>query len=124
MVHISKLLQYAEKIKSEEHHLQKPIILRLSGVTFDSRQQTLSQVNDDTPVRLQRDRRNEYDYYAVKVEAFVEELWKEVGFLPKPAAKKYAPLMDSGDEFNIKVHALKGGGQLNYGLDICITPKK
>jgi hypothetical protein len=79
---------------------------------------------------LERDRRNEYDFYAVKVMALVDDQWQHIGFIPKTMSKKLSNSLDQGAELKCSVNKLKGGmvsevnnEKLNFGLDITIEGK-
>lgn len=129
MVKKSSLLDYAAKLKEAAELKQRRIIARVAGVTFEGRQELLKQVKDDTPIRLERDRRNEYDFYAVKVMAELNQVWEHVGFLPATMSKRVAKSLDDGLRLDAGVHKVKGGfeverddsvEELNYGLDIFI----
>ena len=71
----NNLRNYAEHVRSEDNGLDRRIIARLAGVTFEGRQKMLAKMDNRTPVRLERDRRNEYDFHAVKVMAKIKNRW-------------------------------------------------
>lgn len=97
------------------------MVCKVSGVTFDNRQEVLSRLLDDTPVRLVRDRRNEHDFYAVRVEAFIDAKWCDVGFVPSSINKNIASSLDAGILLEAKVWKRVGGeGDFYFGLSIII----
>lgn len=97
------------------------MVCKLSGVTFDKRQEALSKVEPDTPLRLSRDRRNNFDFYAVFVEAFIDLKWADVGFVPASINKEIASALDAGVALEAKVWKKIGGeGDFFYGLSIII----
>lgn len=134
-----KLRHYAAKVKLENKGLDRRIVARITGVTFDGRQEVLARVEKNTPLRLERDRRNEYDFYAVGVWAFLplykdftEELegWQQVGFIPKNMSKLISRSLDNGVVLECSVHKVSGGmvsefsgEQFNYGLEVVLQPK-
>jgi hypothetical protein len=127
----NNLRNYADRVKSEDNGLDRRIIARLAGVTFEGRQKLLAKMNRNTPVRLERDRRNEYDFYAVQVMAKLKNKWHHVGFIPRTMSKLIAKGLDKGNLLSAEVHRVTGGmtddysgEQLNYGLEIRITPER
>lgn len=128
MIKLSDLKKYADKVKPINHLLTKEVILRVAGVTFDGRQEVLEKVTANTRVSLARDPFNTYDPYAIKVLVHVDGDWRDSGFLPKAAARKYSPLLDGGEDFKVEVYKIKGGFEhdsgekASLGLDIIIKP--
>lgn len=133
MVKKSSLLAYANKVKGGTDLKPRKIIARIAGVTFEGRQEKIAHIKSDTQIKLERDRRNEYDFYAVKVLALLNGTWEHVGFLPKTMSRNISKSLDEGVALNPSVHKVKGGysvpastmgdeytEKLNYGLDICI----
>ena len=125
----TSLLDYAARLKDGAVLTQRRITARVAGVTFEGRQELLKKVNSDTPIKLERDRRNEFDFYAVKVMALLGDKWEHVGFLPKAMSKKMAKSLDDGLTLTAGVEKVKGGYEigdgeksmeLNYGLDIFV----
>lgn len=129
MIDLDKLKSFADGIETHDHLLDKSVILRVVGVSFDGRQDIVSKLTKETEIKIRRDKRNKYDYYAVEVLALIENNWQQIGFLPKHAAKKYAEFMDTGQEFISTIHNLKGGqttengNKLAFGLDVTISKK-
>lgn len=126
----SILLKYAAQIKSSSDLSERKIVARVVGVTFEERQQLLDKITPETSMMLERDRRNEYDFYAVKVMALVDDQWQHIGFIPKTMSKKLSNSLDQGAELKCSVNKLKGGmvsevnnEKLNFGLDITIEGK-
>ncbi len=123
----SSLTDYAARMKQKVELTQRRIIARVAGVTFEERQDLLKKVTDKTPIKLERDRRNEYDFNAIKVLAEIDGEWAHVGFLPKTMSKNVAKSLDDGLKLEAGVHKVKGGFKmndsdelLNYGLDIFV----
>ena len=129
---VGKLKKYAEKVKHKTSHLlDEEMVARVAGVTFEDRQEVLALVDEGTPVKLIRDRRNEYDFYAVGVWVEIEGVWKQAGFIPNPMCKKVSKSMDNGVKFSSSVHRVKGGMKsdytgelLNYGLEVNVVPER
>lgn len=126
----NKLKHYADRIKQEARGLDRVIIARLAGVTFEGRQEYLAKMSSTTEVRLERDRRNQYDFNAVKIMAYFkkDDLWEHVGFIPSTMSKLIATSLDNGVELSTVVHRVTGGmvtesgDQLNFGLEVKILP--
>jgi hypothetical protein len=127
MIRKANLLDYAARLKDKDK--PRKIVARVAGVTFEGRQELLKKIKPDTPIRLERDRRNEHDFYAVKVLAEISGTWEHVGFLPSTMSKRVAKPLDDGLTLKSGVHKLKGGdvenddgsiSELNYGLDIYV----
>lgn len=131
MVDSSKLKNYAATLKQgKKKTIDRNITARVAGVTFEGRQELISKMTVDTPVKLERDRRNEYDSYAVKVMALIEDSWQSVGFVPKKMSRTISFSLDNGVTLVASVKNVKGGmvnqetgEKFNYGLDISITPE-
>lgn len=126
---ISKVQKYANRLKLEENGLDRKIIAKATGVTFDNRQELLTKIVKDTPIKLERDRRNKFDFYAVNILAEIDGEWQQVGFIPKKMNKDICRTLDNGKALNCSVHRVTGGGTfagtdepLNYGLEITIVP--
>lgn len=95
---------------------------KVSGVTYDGKQEVLKQVAQDTPIKLERERRNEFDFYAVKVMAYVDLEWQSVGYVPASINKEIATTLDTGLQLRARVWKKSGGeGEFFYGLTITIT---
>ena len=123
------LKKYAKVVKREKE-LDRVIIAKVVGVTFDDRQEVLQEVCDTTKVKLQRDRRNQYDPYAVEVLVSLDHHWLQAGYLSSHMSKKISKVLDSGQKLDVKVHKKLGGCYsehtdefLNHGLEVSISPK-
>ena len=126
----NKLRHYASRVKTDARGLDRTIIARIAGVTFEGRQELLAKMYESTEVRLERDRRNPYDFNAVKVLAYIynEGVWEHVGFIPSTMSKLISKSLDNGVELTATVHRITGGmvtdsgDQLNFGLEIKMSP--
>jgi len=127
---VNRFKRYANQVKKDAEGLDRRLIARVSGVTFEGRQAFLARVGKSTEVKLERDRRNEHDFYAVKVLALLDSEWIHVGFVPRPMCKMVSRSIDSGVALACSVHRRSGGmeddygDQLNYGLEINIIPER
>jgi len=93
--------------------------LRLSGVTFEGRQETISNLNIDDKIYLRRDYTNPYDNNAIGV--YVEKNNKSLGWVPRDIAANLAPIMDQGIKLEALIHHLYGGNGYNFGIEIVIS---
>ena len=119
---LDNIKNYKDTLIGSEHSLfDGKMFCKVSGVTFDGRQKNLISVNKETLIRLVRDRHNKFDFYAVIVQAFVEDKWKEVGFIPSNMNKPIAQTIDKGVKLSAKVWKKSGGGEKNYPYGLTIT---
>lgn len=93
-------------------------VTKLSGVTFEDRQEIIKNLDIFSNVQLMRDYNNIYDRNAIAV---IDEKNRKIGWIPKETAAKLAPLIDNGKFINTKVLKKIGGGGYIYGLLVEIT---
>ena len=117
---------YAEAVKLQRRTLpSKTVIARVAGVSFEGRQELLAQMSELTGVKLERERRNVHDPYAVRVLADFGGIWRHVGYIPGKMSAKIARLLDNGVALTVAVHRVtggffRGGEQAHYGLEISL----
>lgn len=131
---MNALKNYAKGINEEDSPIKRPIIAKVVGVTFEGRQELLAKLTEDSVISIERDRRNTYDPFAVKVMAVFGEETLQVGFIPKAMAKKVSKHLDNGGALSSSLHKLVGGDEIfdrdtcgqkfNYGLEILIGPQE
>jgi single-stranded-DNA-specific exonuclease len=131
---MNALKNYAKGINEEESPIRRPIVAKVVGVTFEGRQELLAELTEDSIISLERDRRNTYDPFAVKVMAVFGTEISQIGFVPKAMAKKVSNHLDNGGDLDCALHKILGGNivdygedyskRLNYGLEILIGPKE
>jgi len=97
-----------------------PEIIKLSGVTFEGRQEIISKLKLDEKIYLKRNPLNEYDKYAIKVFTRYEEKNIQIGWIPKSIAKIISPEIDAGVKWSGKINKIIGGNDKNYGILIKI----
>lgn len=98
------------------------LVAKVTGVTFDGRQENLKRVDENTELKLERDRRNPHDFHAIKVMALIGNEWKELGFVPASMNKQVAQAMDNGSSFKVGLWKLVGGeGDFHIGLSVTIV---
>lgn len=92
--------------------------LKLTGVTYNNRQQTISRLREFDTIQLKRDKYNVHDKNAIEV---CNSSHQSIGWIPKEHAARIAPVMDKGNEFYISLASILGGNGYNYGVEITIT---
>lgn len=90
---------------------------KIVGVTFEGRQEVINKLKPNTSLVIKREPDNKHDPNAIRI---LTEDNTDLGFLNKRLAKKLAPLIDSGGEFECRVTDLTGGGEKNYGVNVAI----
>jgi len=120
---LNQVRAYKNKLQGAPHDLFRGVLMcKVTGVTFDGRQEVIKKIAMDTPIRLQRDRRNEHDFNAVNVIAFVDDEWRDAGFVPASMNKEISTALDAGVELGAKVWKKVGGdNDFHHGLTITIT---
>jgi len=106
---LDKLRKYASDVRDKDAP-EKPgtFLVNLSGVSFDLRPLLIKNMTNDTLVRMARERTNEYDFYAVAVEAQVLGTWAKIGYLPTPFNVHVARDLDNDLPVSISLHQLVG----------------
>lgn len=99
----------------------KQVTVKVAGVSFDSRQQIIEELNGGEAVLLQPEPTNRYDPNAIAVWVDFDGEPAQVGYLPREFAAFVAPLLE-GESILAKVSQITGGFELwdgsraNYGL--------
>jgi hypothetical protein len=93
------------------------LLTKLSGVTYDGRQQAIRRLNRNSIIALKRDHGNRHDSHAIGVWT---DSGESIGWIPREYAALLAPLMDAGDRFHATVGKVIGGQGMNYGVLIRI----
>jgi hypothetical protein len=125
---LNQIKNYAKVVESKQKRLNpESFTVSVAGVTFDGREKYLSLLNQSDELRLERDRTNEYDCYAVKVLAFINKLdWKHIGYVPKTVSKYISSLLDGETKLDVKIENFNTLGDTartleKKGLNIRIT---
>ena len=98
----------------------KETSFRIKGVMAAGRQQRIAYLDnfrkDDLQVGFIRERDNAFDKNAVAVLVMVKSLKKytKVGYLPRVAAERLAPVLDKGIKLNGNISILGGYGNKKY----------
>lgn len=89
--------------------------VKVVGVAFEDRQNIIARLKGNEPVRLVREKQNQYDPNAIAVYVTCENAEVcQIGYLPKGLAADLAPLM-SGPPITAALHEITGGFQIAEG---------
>ena len=92
-------------------------ITKLTGVTFENRQNIIPNLLSDTDVLLVRDRKNEYDCNAIKVMTEYNKKFIQIGWIPRDLANVLAPEIDAGISWKGKIYKVIGNEEYkNKGI--------
>lgn len=120
-----RLNNFNERIKTEhDNKFEGVLFCKVAGVTFGNRQETIKKIDENTSLRLDRDRQNKFDFYAILVMACIEEKWEEVGFIPATQNRPIAEAMDSGVSMAANFWGKTGGGENNFVYGVTVTVKR
>ena len=127
----SRLMTIANKLVGKGYDRSKAMLkawalvkaeklsVRVAGVTFNGRQETLAAL-DGKPavVKLVHETDNAFDRNAVSVWVFAEGTrgYYRIGYLPKLVAALIAPLLDKGEDLKPKNMIVTGSRAEGYSL--------
>lgn len=94
-------------------------IIKLSGVTYDGRQNVISNLQNHQQLLLVPQPNNLYDKYAVEVYTLD---YKSVGFIPRGQNIEYFKnITENNHKYLVEVYSIVGGGcDYNYGINVTI----
>ena len=96
---------------------------KLSGVTFEGRQEIIAQLHENEPLILRRDPLNTYDENAVAV--YAARFEAQIGFLNKELAAVMAPALDEGIEYDVSLGSVTGGDEgRSRGVNILVSRRE
>ena len=110
MTNLGSIKRFAKKVKESQeiNSFPEEKVVTVAGVTFENRQNLLRFVTQSTKFKLERDRSNPYDFYAVKVKALINGIWSQLGFIPKAHSKEISALLDSSVNLSVCLECLNG----------------
>lgn len=107
---VDELFEHADESLAREDYAgigdAESFHTKLSGVTFDDRQETIAQLSPGDPLRLVREPDNPHDSNACAVH---DARGRMLGFLNRRLASVLGPLLDQGAPYDIEVADLTGG---------------
>ncbi|MCL2492110.1 MAG: single-stranded-DNA-specific exonuclease RecJ [Coriobacteriia bacterium] len=120
---IAGLFEHAEETITQRDYdgiLDAPsFFTKLTGVTFERRQEALAQLTLEDELEMRRDKRNAYDSNACAV--YSVRLDQQVGFLNRDLAAVLAPALDEGIDYSIEIGSITGGvDDKAYGLNVIL----
>lgn len=120
---IDELFEHAEESLVREEYAgigdANSFFTKLSGVTFDNRQDAIGRLRAGEPLRLVREPDNEYDPMACAVH---DTQGRMVGYLNRRLAAVLAPVVDGGMAYDIEVADVTGGSDDRaYGLNVLVS---
>ena len=120
---ISDLFEHADQTLTNRDYdgiLDVPsFFTKLTGVTFEGRQEILAQLHVDDPLELRRDNRNAYDSNACAVYSVRHN--EQLGFLNRDLAAVLAPALDEKNHYLIEIGSITGGQDgKSYGLNVIL----
>lgn len=91
------------------------LTVKVSGVTYEGRQDILKQLRGDEPARIVPEPTNPYDPNALAVHiAMHDGTIAHAGYVPRELASEVAPLLD-GEAVMVKIDSVTGGFETEYG---------
>ena len=94
---------------------------KLSGTSF--RQDEIKKMTNNTKLRVVPRPDNQYDQFAVEVQALLKDGWAQVGWIPKGQNVDMAMWLGEGGSVDISVSAITGGTESapTMGVNIAVT---
>lgn len=97
---------------------------KLVGVTFEGRQEVISVLTGNEPLRVRREADNKFDDKAVAVDVMFGEDWAPIGYIAKDKNKDISQALDAGESVYIATGGITGGNGKSYGVNIKLEYKK
>jgi len=95
--------------------MARTIVCRVAGVTFDGRQEIISQLKGNEPCRISPEPSNKFDPNALAVHvAMADGKVEHVGFVPRDLAAQIAPFLE-GEAVMCKLLEIVGGFETHDG---------
>ena len=91
-------------------------VIKLTGVSFENRQDLIPNLKEDTNVFLVRDRFNKFDKYAIKAVVKHDKEYVQIGWIPKALANTLSQEIDAGLKWKGKINKIIGQEYKNYGI--------
>lgn len=122
---IDELFEHADESLVREEYAgigdANSFFTKLSGVTFDNRQDVIELLQAGDPLRLVREPDNEFDPMACAVH---DAHGSMVGYLNRRLAAAIAPLVDGGVAYDVEVADVTGGSaDRAWGLNVILSKR-
>jgi len=114
---LNSINAFVKNVSAKKHN---DMVCKLAGVTFGDRQKHISKLAHYTTLRLVREKDNEFDENAIRVEALIENDWFDIGFIPKTLNKELAHLLDSNRSISANIISIYGDDNTPIGVRIGI----
>lgn len=97
---------------------------KIVGVSFEGRQDIIAQMTDKSQLRVRREPDNKFDPKAVAVDTLLGEEWRPIGYIAKDKNSDIAAALDAGNDVEVKLADITGGGDKSYGVNIELEYEK
>lgn len=116
----------SQAFKTAWRRVKKSMTCRVSGVTYENRQQLLkyiaSQKEENLTVYLRRDKANSYDHYAVAVVVGIKDVgYAHIGYLAKGLAQSMAAVIEKGIQVKATLQQVIGGYSYKENLGALVN---
>ncbi len=116
----------SQAFKTAWRRVKKSMTCRVSGVTYENRQQLLkyiaSQKEENLTVYLRRDKANVYDRYAVAVVVGIKDVgYAHIGYLAKGLAQSMAAVIEKGIQVKATLQQVIGGYSYKENLGALVN---
>lgn len=96
---------------------------KLVGTTFEGRQEVIAKLKKNK-LRFRWEFDNEYDEYAVAVDALFGKKWVQIGYIARDSNKEIKHAVDNGMKATIELSDVTGGGDKNYGVNVYVEVER
>ena len=116
----------SKAFKTAWRRVKKSMTCRVSGVTYENRQQLLKyiagQKEENLTVYLRRDKANVYDRYAVAVVVGIKDVgYAHIGYLAKGLAQSMAAVIEKGIQVKATLQQVIGGYSYKENLGALVN---
>lgn len=91
---------------------------KLAGTSF--RQDVIKDLKESAPIRAVAEPENEYDQFAVRVEAMTKDGWKQIGYIKKGSNEQIQKRLLDGLDVNLTLTAITGEDKDTLGVNIAV----
>jgi len=102
-----------------DEYIGKSVIFsKVTGVTYNNRQENIRKITKYTPIKLETNSSNSYDSNAVQVLTTTNY---ELGWIPKEVSSKISKALYNSEISKVEIYKILGNGiNYNFGLRIAI----